>query len=95
MAQIMRYWSFPPVGNGSHSYNCPPYGTLSADFGSTAYNWAAMPDRVTSSNTAVATICYHAGVAVNMQYGPNGSGAYSTDVLILSFTYFKYANPLN
>lgn len=92
MAQIMRYWSFPPVGNGSHSYNCPPYGTLSADFGSTAYNWAAMPDRVTSTNTDVATICYHAGVAVNMQYGPNGSGAYSTDVPNALITYFKYAN---
>ncbi len=92
MAQIMRYWSFPPVGNGSHSYNCPPYGTLSADFGSTAYNWAAMPDRVTSSNTDVATICYHAGVAVNMQYGPNSSGAYSVDVPNALITYFKYAS---
>ena len=92
MAQIMRYWSFPPVGSGSHSYNCPPYGTLSADFGSTTYNWAAMPDRVTSSNPAVATICYHAGVAVNMQYNPNGSGAYSQDVPNALITYFKYAN---
>ena len=92
MAQIMRYWSFPPVGNGSHSYNCPPYGTLSADFGSTTYNWAAMPDRVTSSNPAVATICYHAGVAVNMQYGPNSSGAYSVDVPNALITYFKYVS---
>ena len=92
MAQIMRFWSFPAVGNGSHSYNCPPYGTLSADFGSTAYNWAAMPNNVTSTNTAVATICYHAGVAVNMQYNPNGSGAYSQDVPNALTTYFKYAS---
>lgn len=92
MAQIMRFWSFPSVGSGSHSYTCPPYGTLSADFGNTAYNWAAMPDNVTSSNIAVATICYHAGVAVNMQYGQESSGAYSTDVPYALTTYFKYAS---
>lgn len=91
MAQIMRYWSFPITGNGSHSYNHPTYGTQTADFGATTYNWSAMPNNVTSPNAAVATISRHAGVAVNMQYAPDGSGAYSTDVPAAMINYFRYA----
>lgn len=92
MAQIMRYWSFPVTGVGSHSYNCPPYGTQTADFGATTYNWSAMPNNVTSANAAVATISRHAGVAVDMQYAPDGSGAYSTDVPNALINYFRYAS---
>lgn len=92
MAQIMRYWAFPTIGQGSHSYNHPVYGTQSADFGSTVYNWAAMPNAVNSANSAVATICRHAGVAVDMDYAPDGSGAYSTDVPSALINYFKYKN---
>ncbi len=92
MAQIMKYWSFPVTGTGTHSYTHPVYGTQSADFGATTYNWSAMPNNVTSANTAVATISYHAGVAVNMDYDPSGSGAYSTDVPAALTTYFRYAS---
>ena len=90
MAQIMRYWSFPAVGSGSHSYNAPGYGVQTANFGETSYNWAAMPDYLTSHNPAVATICYHAGVSVNMGYAPSGSGAYSTAVAPALINYFNY-----
>lgn len=76
MAQIMRYWNYPNVGTGSHSYNAPPYGIQSANFGATTYNWSAMPDQVYSSNSAVATLMYHCGVAVDMEYSPSGSGAW-------------------
>ncbi len=80
MAQVMKYWNYPPQGTGSHSYNHSTYGSLSADFGATTYNWANMPNSLTSSSTsaqktAVATLCYHVGVSVNMDYGPSGSGA--------------------
>ncbi len=91
MAQIMRYWSFPAVGQGSHSYNHPVYGTQSADFGSTTYNWAGMPNQVNNPNISVATICYHAGVSVNMDYSPTGSGAYSWVVDDALRNYFKYS----
>jgi hypothetical protein len=90
MSQIMRYWSFPTTGVGSHSYNHPVYGVQSADFGSTVYNWAAMPNAISSHNSAVATICRHTGVSVNMDYGPDGSGAYSTAVAPALISYFKY-----
>ena len=82
MAQIMRYWSYPTIGRGSSTYcDCTAdgysdnYGIQSANYGATTYNWAAMPYNVTSSNTAVATLMYHCGVSVEMDYDPSGSGA--------------------
>lgn len=75
MAQIMKYWASPTQGSGFHSYNHQTYGTLSANFGATTYNWAAMPNIVNSPNIAVATLMYHCGVSVNMKYGPSISGA--------------------
>ncbi len=90
MAQIMRYWSYPTVGQGSHSYVHPVYGSQTANFGGTTYNWAGMPNQVGSPNTSVATLGYHAGVAVEMDYDPTGSGAYSTDVPGALISYFKY-----
>ena len=91
MAQVMKYHNFPPQGVGSHSYTHPVYGVQTADFGSTTYNWASMPNNVTSSNAAVASISYHAGVAVNMQYDPSGSGAFTTDVPDALMNYFNFS----
>lgn len=94
-AQIMRYWSHPQVGTGSHSYTHSRYGTLSANFGSTSYDWSNMPIRLTSSSTsvqinAVATLMYHVGVAVNMNYGTNGSSSSSANAANALKSYFKY-----
>lgn len=80
MVQVMKYWNHPIQGTGSHSYTHSSYGTLSADFGATTYDWANMPNSLTSSTptvqkNAVATLCYHAGVSINMNYGPSASGA--------------------
>lgn len=81
MAQIMKYWSAPTQGSGFHSYNHLNYGTLSANFGATTYNWAAMPNIVNNSNIAVATLMYHCGVAVEMNYGTATTGGSSAYVL--------------
>ncbi|MBL7965696.1 MAG: leucine-rich repeat protein, partial [Prolixibacteraceae bacterium] len=75
MAQIMKYWNYPTRGVGSHSYLCAGYGLLSADFGATTYHWKEMPDVVTSSNNAVATLMRHCGIALEMRYGTKSSGA--------------------
>ncbi len=91
MAQIMKYWSYPTTGTGSHSYTSSSYGTLTADFGSTTYNWASMPNSVNSSNSAVATIMYHCGVAINMDYAPSGSGSYPWDIPPTLINYFNYS----
>ncbi|MDX9749622.1 MAG: thiol protease/hemagglutinin PrtT [Flavobacteriales bacterium] len=76
MAQIMKYHGHPQQGSGFHSYNDPNYGTQSANFGATTYNWAAMPNNVSGPNNAVATLMYHLGVSVDMQYSPQISGAW-------------------
>jgi len=78
MAQVMKYWKYPASGTGFHSYNPTNngYGTLSANFGNTTYDWGAMPLQVTGANNAVATLMYHAGVSVDMSYSPESSGAY-------------------
>ena len=79
MAQIMNYWEYPAQGSGFHSYQHESYGLLSANFGATNYSWASMPDQVTSSNTAVATLMYHCGVSIDMDYNVEtggSSGAY-------------------
>ncbi|MBP8178736.1 MAG: C10 family peptidase, partial [Spirochaetes bacterium] len=75
MAQIMKYWNWPPQGVGDHDYNEDDYGYLYANFGSTSYNWAGMPNKVTSANTAVATLMYHCGVSVNMNYANTTPGS--------------------
>ncbi len=43
MAQIMKYWSYPSTGIGSHSYTWNGQ-TLNADFGATTYDWNNMAD---------------------------------------------------
>lgn len=84
-AQIMKYWNWPETGVGSNSFVHNLYGLLSADFANTNYDWANMPNKFTASNTdtqrlAVSTLVYHVGVSVNMNYGPNGSGAYTKGI---------------
>ena len=96
MGQIMRYWQFPRTGQGSHSYNSNNYGPLSANFGATTYHYENMPDQLTadfhpdSCVLAVATLLYHCGVAVNMNYGPSASWSNSNRIVSALSTYFRY-----
>ncbi|AHM62120.1 Peptidase C10 family protein [Flammeovirgaceae bacterium 311] len=79
MAQIMRYWEYPAKGSGFHSYNHERYGTLTANFSNTTYDWANMPMELNGNNTAVATLMQHVGISVDMNYDiaeRGGSGAY-------------------
>lgn len=73
MVQVMHYWNQPRTGVGSHGY-MSDYGWLEADFGAAEYDWDAMSDN--SPTYEAAEVMYHAGVAVDMGYGPTGSGAY-------------------
>ena len=55
-----------------------------------------MPNNVNNSNyQAIALLMYHCGVAVDMQYGPQGSGAHSQDVPDAIFNYFRYTKSAN
>jgi hypothetical protein len=98
MGQVMKYWNYPSTGRSSLSYQAPTYGTLSADFGNTAYNWAGMPSSLSSSTAAVATLLSHTGISVEMSYSDacdgsslEGSAAYSSNVPRALSNYFRYS----
>ena len=94
MSQIMKYWDHPAQGHGSHSYTHSTYGVQSANFGETTYNWDIMPNELgyqaDDAAKAVALLMYHCGVSVDMNFGPDGSGAYSKDVETALRQYFGY-----
>ena len=102
MGQLMRYWQWPKTGVGSHSYFCygygsTSYGTLSANFGEADYRYELMPDFLDYTSPqaevdAVALLEYHAGVSVEMDYGPNASGAMSSMVVPAMQQYFRYSS---
>lgn len=93
--QIMRYYRYPQQGTGSKSYVFKGQ-TLSADFGNTTYDWDNMlafypSDGVSQEQIdAAATLAYHFGVSVEMEYAENGSGALSMLVPHALKTYFGY-----
>ena len=96
MSMVMKYWNWPDHGRGSHSYTPQGYPMQSVDFESTYYQWTSMPNACNNSNyQAVATLMYHCGVAVDMQYGSTGSGAYSQDVPDAIADYFRYTEYAN
>ena len=91
MGQVMKYWSYPAQGTGTHSYTCPPYGELYVDFSQAVYHWDEMPDALTAPHPALALLLYHCGVSVNMMYSAYASGAFLQDVSPALSTYFSYA----
>ncbi len=100
LAQILYYHQYPTTGKGQKQYSFQPSDgigqLLSANFGETTYQWSMMKDVYASGNysdeeaTAVATLMLHCGVAVEMQYTPTGSGAYSKEARVGMITYFGY-----
>lgn len=95
MAQVMNYWKHPQQGQGNYSYTVDEH-TFSVDFGATTYDWNHMLNNYDDNDfsdveaKAVGTLMYHAGVAVDMQYGTSQSGAYNESVGYALVNYFKY-----
>ena len=100
MAQVMKYWNYPSHGVASHSYTPgthPEYGVQTANFYATYYDWTNMTNTYSSSSTqaqkqAVATLVYHCGISVDMDYTPNSSGAVTAYVADALKTYFNYSS---
>ena len=101
MSQIMYVHKYPTKGTGSYSYTTETKKLkVSADFGSTTYDWANMiPDYTDSYTTAqadaVATLMYHVGVAAEMDYTVESSGAVSSIALAAMTEYFGYNKAIN
>lgn len=82
MAQVMYYHQYPEQGIGKVIYSFQDR-ILEADFNNTHYQWADMLPAYTKGNysdesaLAVATLMYHCGASIKMQYNTGGSGAYT------------------
>jgi len=102
MAQIMKYYNHPSRGTGFNSYyhsnNIVTYGTLSANFGATTYDWGNMPNYLNASSSstaidAIAELMFHCGVSIEMDYHctSDGQSAASTkEVSNALVEYFQY-----
>lgn len=89
MGMTIYYYRYPTQPSGTHNYNSA-YGYLSVDFSQSHYNYEQMPYKLQSANYDVAKLLYDCGVAVDMMYSPNGSGAYMDDALDAMKTHFGY-----
>ena len=95
MAQVMRFWNWPPQGTGSHTYTPDGYEQQTANFGETEYHFELMPTAIDSTSSEedifyIAQFQHHCGIAVDMQYTGHGSGAYSFSVPPALREYFRY-----
>ena len=92
-AIVMKHYGYPAKGTGSHSYTWNGK-TLTANF-EHDYDWASMPAKYDGTNDAafdgVARLMADLGVAVEMQYAKNGSGAYIGDMISALQKYFGYS----
>lgn len=99
LSQIMYYHKWPKQGTGNVSYdwyiNNMKYQTLTADLSQSTYDWDSMTDTYNSTSsdeakTAVARLMADVGMASEMQYSPNGSGAYTYTAAKAMATNFGY-----
>ena len=92
-AIVMKHHGYPAKGTGSHSYTWNGQ-TLSANFEHT-YDWASMPVKYDGTNDAafdgVARLMSDLGVAVEMQYNKDGSGAYIGNLVTALQKYYGYS----
>ena len=92
-AIVMKHHGYPAKGTGSHSYTWNGK-TLSANFEHT-YDWASMPAKYDGTNDAafdgVARLMADLGVAVEMQYDKDGSGAYIGNLVTALQKYYGYS----
>ncbi len=101
MAQVIYHHRWPNRGRGSNTYAWSYKGefqrNLSSNFSSHVYDYDAMAlnynDGKSHSETetkAVAQLMYDAGVSVDMEYGPDASGAQDAKASIALYKYFNY-----
>ena len=100
MAMVMKYWNWPAQGVGTNSYYENDYGNISVNFSATTYDWENMTDEYDYASTqvekdAVATLMYHCGVSINMDYGIEASAAYPDDVKFALVDHFNYKSSIN
>ncbi|MBN2593726.1 MAG: C10 family peptidase [Sedimentisphaerales bacterium] len=107
MAQVMRYYEYPTGPIGVHEYAIDVSGlrkqntnTRGGDGLGGAYSWSDMPLRPSEDcnnlteiqRQAIGALCYDTGIAVEMQYESDGSGALMPDAKEAMVDLFQYSN---
>lgn len=94
MSIVMRYHQWPVMGQGSKTHIWKD-SVMTADFEHTRYDWDNMPMSYDSYTTAqaeaVSLLMRHAGIAVEMYYAAESSGARQSLVPGALTQHFRYA----
>lgn len=94
MSIVMRYHQWPVMGQGSKTHIWKD-SVMTANFEHTRYDWDNMPMSYDSYTTAqaeaVSLLMRHAGIAVEMYYAAESSGARQSLVPGALTQYFRYA----
>lgn len=97
MVQIMKYFEYPVSPSGQHRYRTDDHHwLLSLDYDTIFFDYSLMPNKVYYNTTPankiqeVAKLSYAAGVSVDMNYDPDGSGTQSAKVPTAMKNYFHY-----
>lgn len=96
LAQMCHYYQYPVRPKGSKSYTTTTHQLpLSLRFDTITFDYELMPNRLINSSLMekkmqISKLGYALGVAVGMNYTPDGSGAHSNMVPRAMKTYFKY-----
>ena len=89
-AQIMNYHRHPDRGVGSSSYIPHGYPRQTVNFYQHTYHYDAMCNAPQSYANEIAKLAYHFGVAIQMNYTPDGSGAATAQAKEKLYSTFKY-----
>lgn len=97
LAQMMRYWQWPKSSVAAKTYMCTIDGARSyRTMMGGIYDWSSMPHTPEASITdaqctALGKLTYDIGVAVQMQWSSQGSGAYLSEAQRRLADTFGYA----
>ncbi len=90
MGQAMTVYKYPLAGVGKKTYKPPNYDVQSVNFDAFGnYSWQTM--MTSTANNDIATFLYHLAVTVEMDFGPDGSGARTSTAVSALKTYFSYS----
>lgn len=94
MAQAMTVYEYPSSPSGVKSYVHPDYGSIAVNYDiADPYEWDLMG--AGSADEYNAILLYHCAVAAEMDFGPDGSGAWVRDAASAMVQYFNYSGSLS
>lgn len=97
LGQAMSVYQKPERPSGYHSYSCEGFGRLSVNYDEEEpYDWDAIMNAQhdTTDRKECGRLLYHLGVAVDMTYSVDGSGAWPRAIPSAMKTYFGYTNKM-